>query len=431
MKELREKYIKEVRKSYLKNKTNAIVRRALTNTKISDIASNNNVLTSDFSINIDTMNVCNQKQSGRCWAFAGLNMLREKCAKGLDIDNFELSQNYLTFYDKLEKCNYFLECIIDTRAKKLDDRLVAKLLSEGIGDGGYFKYFSNIVEKYGVVPLSAYPETFQSSNTREINNVLNSYMRSIAYKIRSAHNLKEINSIKEEAMRKVYTILCSCYGVPPERFDFEYTTKENKEYHIDANITPKQFYKKYININFNDYIDIINVPSKEYGKCYYLDYHKNVIEQDFERLYNIEMDHLKELIVKQLTDKEPVWFGCDVLQMSSRDTGILDDTNYNIGELFGIDLTYDKETSLEYRDVECNHAMLLTGVNVVNNKTNKWKIENSWGDKVGNKGYFTCTDTWFNKYVFEAVINKKYLNQADIANITKKAIKLEPWDSIE
>jgi bleomycin hydrolase len=428
---LKDRYINDVRKEYLSNKTNDIVRRALTNAKMSDVASNNNTYTSDFSINIETMSVCNQKQSGRCWAFAGLNLLREKIAKELDIESFELSQNYLTFYDKLEKCNYFLECIIETRTKKLDDRLVTKILKDGISDGGYFKYFTNIIEKYGIVPSYAYPETYQSSNTREINLVLNSYMRQVASNIRNTTNLKQIDKIKEDAMRKVYTILCSCYGVPPVEFDFEYTTKESKEYHIDTSLTPLKFYKKYININFDDYVDITNVPSKEYGKCYYLDYHKNVYEKDYEKLYNVKMDYLKELIIKQLSDKEPVWFGCDVLQMLNRETGLLDDTNYNVSQLFGLNLNYNKEVCLEYRDVECNHAMMLSGVNIVNGKPNKWKIENSWGDKVGKKGYFTCTDTWFDKYVFEAVINKKYLSKEDLNNISKKPTKLEPWDSME
>ncbi len=419
-----------------KDPTQAIIRKALYKTALKDFA---RVMEADqdhkfrFSNEIKTLPITNQKQSGRCWIFAGLNFLRERVANSLGLKEFEFSQNYVAFYDKLEKINYFFYAIDDFLTAKVDDRVLLHLLTTGIQDGGQWQMFANVVEKYGLVPKEVMPESFQSSATYQLNNLINIKLRKYALDARTlaANNqTNKINALKETTLKELYNLLVATLGMPPKSFNFEYVTKDG-EYHIEEGLTPKEFYNKYVGLDLNDYVSVINSPTvdKPFYNTYTIEYLGNVIGAEREVVHlNLPMDELKQLIIKQILDNETVWFGSDVSFDGERTEGIWDDKQYDFAGSLGLNLTLDKAQKLDYRIAQMNHAMTLTGVNLINKKPNKWKIQNSWGDTAGLKGYYLCSDSWFDKYVFQAVINKKHLNEKQLAAWEKKPKKVKPWD---
>lgn len=435
MKELTADFFYEIEREYLNNDLYTIVRHALTNNSISSIAKVNEqteFTRNRFSIELKTLKVTNQKASGRCWIFAGCNVLREIVAKKYNLKEFELSQNYVAFFDKLEKCNYLLESVIKLKNDASEIRTLDTILQRGIEDGGQWDLFINIIRKYGVVPKDAFPETYQSSNTREIDNLLNTYVRKFFYEIKNMENLDEINYKKNEVMKNIYKILCSSFGVPPKIFSFEYVSedKEEKKYNIIKNITPHKFLEEFIGINLDEYISIIHSPTidKPFNEIYTVKYLGNVIEGNNVKYLNLEMNRLKELVINQLKDNEPVWFGSDCLKSADRKAGVWDDLSFDIDRLFQINTFMPKEAMLDTWESAMNHAMVITGVNIEDGKPTKWKIENSWGDDVANKGYYVATDSWFDKFVYQAVINKKYLSEQEIKDLEKEPKKLELWD---
>ena len=433
MKKINNDFFDEVEKEYLSNDIYKVARRALNKNKISSlvrVSEQNEYTRNRFSIDLKTLPVTNQKASGRCWIFAGCNVLREKVAKKFNLDNFELSQNYIAFYDKLEKCNYLMESVISLLDKDKDDRTLNYLLSNGIEDGGQWDLFVNIVNKYGVVPVDAFPETFQSSNTREIDGILNQYVRKFAFEARKKNDIEEVRIIEEGYMKNIYKILSSCFGIPPKKFDFEYVDK-NKEYHIEKGIDPQTFLREYVGVDLNDYISIINSPTsdKPFYQPYTVKYLGNVIEGKPVKYLNEEMLRFKSLVISQLSDGEPVWFGSDCSKDSDREEGLWDDVSFDVNTLFQIDYSLSKEGMLDTRNSAMNHAMVITGVNIdENGNPTKWKIQNSWGPDHAYKGYYVATDSWFDKYVYQAVINKKYLSEFEEKDLEKPVVELEPWD---
>ena len=435
MKELTKDFLNEIEGEYLNNDLYTIARHALTNNSISSIAKVNEqteFTRNRFSIELKTLKVTNQKASGRCWIFAGCNVLREIVAKKYNLKEFELSQNYIAFFDKLEKCNYLLESVIKLKNDSSEIRTLDTILQRGIEDGGQWDLFVNIVKKYGVVPKDTFPETYQSSNTREIDSLLNTYVRKFSYEIKNIENIYEINYKKDEVMRNIYKILCSSFGVPPKTFNFEYVSedKEEKTYNIIKNLTPHKFIEEIIGINLDEYISIIHSPTidKPFNETYTVKYLGNVIEGNSVKYLNLDMNRLKELVINQLKNNEPVWFGSDCLQSADRKAGVWDDLSFDIDKLFQINTFMPKEAMLDTWESAMNHAMVITGVNIEDGKPTKWKIENSWGDDVANKGYYVATDSWFDKFVYQAVINKKYLNDNEIKDLEKEPKKLELWD---
>lgn len=421
-------------KNYNENKKNNIIKSAVFKTKISElvqqpekIKQNQNI----FSIDIKTMPVTYQKQSGRCWIFAGCNILREEIGKKYNIENFELSQSYIAFYDKLEKCNYFLNIMEElTSIKQTEETEIYKrtldfILERGIEDGGQWDMFVNIIKKYGIVPKNVFDETFQSSNTEEINIILNRLLRKYASEI----NNGEIKKLKEKCLEEIFNILTNCYGMPPKKFDFEYKTKNN-EYKKIEDITPIEFYKNYIALDLTEYISIINAPSlnKKFDKLYTVKYLKNILEGSPVTYLNLSIEDFKDLVVKQLKEKKLVWFGSDCMKFGDRKIGFWDTQSFNYDNFFSIDLKMSKGNMLDYRESAMNHAMVLTGVNISNNKPNRWKIENSWGEENGYKGYYVASDFWFDEYVYQAVINKKYLSEKQKNILETKPEELEAWD---
>lgn len=419
-----------IEEEYTKNVASTIARRALSKSKIKDITKVNEQteFTRDmFSINLKTLPVTDQKSSGRCWIFAGCNVIREAIAKKYNLEEFEISQNYVAFYDKLEKCNYLLESIISLKDREKDDRTLDYLLSTGIQDGGQWDLFVNIVNKYGIVPKNAFPETYQSSNTYGIDNLLNKYIRKFAYEIRNEE--MDIQSGKEKCIKEIYSILCSCFGIPPKTFSFEYVDKD-KNYHIVKDLTPIKFYQEIVQMDLNNYVSIINSPTsdKPFNNVYTVDYLGNVAEGNEVLYLNLPIERLKELAVNQLKDGESVWFGSDCGKDADGTDGVWDDSTFDIDTLFQIDSSMSKGAMLDTRESAMNHAMVITGVNLDNENPTKWKIENSWGEKYGHKGYYVATDSWFSKYVYQVVINKKYLSEEEKNILNNERIRLKPWD---
>ena len=384
-----------------------------------------------FSLEIKTMPVTWQKQSGRCWIFAGLNLLREIIGKKYELKEFELSENYVAFYDKLEKINYFIESIDDFLEVDQDDRTLQHILKTGIQDGGQWDMFVSLIEKYGIVPKEWMEETTSSSGTAFMNRLINIKLRQYAASARrlvSQGKKEDILSLKKQTLDELYTFLVTNFGTPPKTFDFEYVSKDT--YHIIKNITPKDFYFNHVGDILKEYVSIIHAPTKDkpFHQTYTVAYLGNVVGGREIKYLNVEMNELKNLVIKQLKDQELVWFGSDVGRYGNRDSGVWDDQGLDDEAMLGMSLYMSKEDQLDYSQGAMNHAMVITGVNLDQDKPNRWKIQNSWGDKVGNKGYFQCSDSWFDMYVYQAVIHQKYLNEDQLKSWKKEPIVLKPWD---
>jgi bleomycin hydrolase len=386
-----------------------------------------------FSVDLATGKVANQKQSGRCWMFAALNTFRHKMIQNFQLKEFELSQNYTFFWDKYEKANYFYENIINTADQPLDSRKVAFLLATPQQDGGQWDMIVSIFQKYGIVPKSAMPESSNSSNSRDLNNYLNKKLRKDATILRNLIEAgktgEQVQEAKAKMLEEVYNFLAISLGTPPATFDFEYRD-EQQNYHIDQQLTPQTFYDKYVGVDLDEYVSIINAPTqdKPYNKTYTVEMLGNVVGGKEVKYINVDMTTFKKLAQAQLEQGESVWFGCDVGQSSTRDSGIMALDAYDMNDLFDIDFTMTKAERLDYGESLMTHAMVLTGVDVVEGTTTKWKVENSWGEKVGTKGFFVMSDAWMDEYTYQIVIRKDLLSPELQAVWEEEPTTLAPWD---
>ena len=420
---------------YQQDNKNKILRHAMLKNDLSQVVRSQdeiNDLDFNFDINVKTMPVTNQRASGRCWIFAATNVLREMIAKKLNLSNFELSQSYIAFYDRLEKTNYTLEAIIELIEKDYDDRTLSFIVMNGIGDGGQWDMFVNVVNKYGLCPKNVYPETTTSSATRDTNSLINFNIRKFASDAKALYEKKgpdAVKKLKKSLLKKIYFLLIDAYGVPPKSFDFEYTDANN-EYHLVKGFTPLSFKEEYIGNVLDDYVSLINAPTqdKPFNKIYTVKYLGNVVGGKPVTHLNVEMKRLKQLILAQLKDNEIVWFGSDVGFYGDRKGGIWDDRLFDYKTAFDLDYKMDKGESLDYRASAMNHAMCITGAATRGNKVIKWKIENSWGNEAGNAGYYTMSASWFDQFVYQAVVNKKYLSEEELKAYRTKIIELKPWD---
>ena len=387
-----------------------------------------------FSLDLTKDKVSDQKASGRCWMFAALNTFRHKMIAGFQLEDFELSQAHTFFWDKYEKSNWFLEQVLATADQELTSRKVKFLLDTPQQDGGQWDMVVSLFEKYGVVPKSVYPESISSSNSRELNQILNKLLRQDAQILRElvaeGANSAELQAKKEELLQEVFNFLAMNLGLPPRQFDFSYRDKDNN-FHSESGLTPQVFFKKYVDLKLDDYVSIINAPTadKPYGKSYTVEMLGNVVGSKPVRYLNVEMDRLKELAIAQMQAGETVWFGSDVGQSSNRKAGIMADGMYDFTSSMDIQLTQDKAGRLDYSESLMTHAMVLTGVDLdENEKAKKWKVENSWGEKVGNKGYFVASDSWMDEYTYQIVVRKEFLTEAELAAYEAEPIVLAPWD---
>lgn len=387
-----------------------------------------------FSLDLTKDKVTNQKASGRCWMFAALNTFRHKMISSFQLEDFELSQAHTFFWDKYEKSNWFLEQVIATADQELTSRKVAFLLQTPQQDGGQWDMVVSLFEKYGVVPKSVYPESISSSNSRELNTYLNKLLRQDAQILRdlihSGADSEVVASKKQALLQEIFNFLAISLGLPPREFDFAYRDKDN-QFHSESGLTPQSFYKKYVDLQLDDYVSIINAPTtdKPYGKSYTVDMLGNVVGSRPVRYLNVPMDRLKELAIAQMKAGETVWFGSDVGQVSNRKAGILATDVYDFEAGMDIHLTQDKAGRLDYAESLMTHAMVLTGVDLDEaGQSRKWKVENSWGDKVGTDGYFVASDAWMDEYTYQIVVRKEFLTPDELAAYEAEPIVLAPWD---
>lgn len=387
-----------------------------------------------FSLDLTKDKVSDQKASGRCWMFAALNTFRHKMIANFQLEDFELSQAHTFFWDKYEKSNWFLEQVIATADQELTSRKVKFLLDTPQQDGGQWDMVVALFEKYGVVPKSVYPESISSSNSRELNQILNKLLRQDAQILRELRaegaESAELQTKKEELLQEVFNFLAMNLGLPPRQFDFSYRDKDN-HFHSESGLTPLTFYQKYVDLKLDDYVSIINAPAadKPYGRSYTVEMLGNVVGSKPVRYLNVEMGRLKELAIAQMQAGETVWFGSDVAQSSNRKAGIMAEGMHDFTASMDIRLTQDKAGRLDYSESLMTHAMVLTGVDLdENGKAKKWKVENSWGEKVGNKGYFVASDAWMDEYTYQIVVRKEFLTSAELAAYEAEPLVLAPWD---
>ena len=387
-----------------------------------------------FSLDLTKDKVSDQKASGRCWMFAALNTFRHKMIANFQLEDFELSQAHTFFWDKYEKSNWFLEQVLATADQELTSRKVKFLLDTPQQDGGQWDMVVSLFEKYGVVPKSVYLESISSSNSRELNQILNKLLRQDAQILRELRakgaESSELQAKKEELLQEVFNFLAMNLGLPPRQFDFSYRDKDN-HFHSESGLTPLTFYQKYVDLKLDDYVSIINAPTadKPYGRSYTVEMLGNVVGSKPVRYLNVEMDRLKELAIAQMQAGETVWFGSDVGQSSNRKAGVMAEGMHDFTASMDIRLTQDKAGRLDYSESLMTHAMVLTGVDLdENGKAKRWKVENSWGEKVGNKGYFVASDAWMNEYTYQIVVRKEFLTAAELAAYEAEPLVLAPWD---
>ena len=429
--------IRKFNKSFNSSTSNQLARNALIQNDINKVAvhwENFSKINHIFSNTISKqLPVTNQKSSGRCWGFAGLNLLRLEIVKNYNLSNFEFSQNYFMFWDKLEKANYFLENILKTLDQNYDSRLMMHLLQAPVQDGGQWDMFVNLIEKYGLVPKSVMPETNHSSKSSMMNYFLTHKLRECAFILRKSKKprttIKQLRSKKEEMMSVIYSLLCMFLGNPPIKFDWSIKDKNNKFTRFN-NVDPLDFYRKFTKVKLKNKVCLINAPmsNKKMNELYTIDFLGNVVGGNIIKYANVEINELKKAAIKSIKNNEAVWFGCDVGKMFNRELGIMDMDLYDYEKLFDTKFKMNKASRLEYGDSAMTHAMLFTGVDLKRNTPGKWRVENSWGDKNGDKGYYLMSDSWFDEYNYEVVVDKKYLSNKTLEIFNREPQNLEPWD---
>jgi bleomycin hydrolase len=422
--------------SFHTNSAYRLAQNAVTQMSVDDVALNRDIVTSidhSFSTTLDDWSVTHQKRSGRCWMFAGLNLCRPGAMGKLNLKSFEFSQNHLLFWDKLEKANYFLEAILDTAERPADERTVHWLLGNLLSDGGQWNMFINLIRKYGVVPKSAMPETESSSNTGNMNAILKVKLREAARTLRHAFakgaTVDKAREAKHECLHVIYRILAIHLGTPPPTFDWQWLDKD-RTFHRDGISTPQEFATRYITLPLDEYVCLVHDPreTSPYGRTFTVEYLGNVWEGGITRYLNVEIDVLKQIATRTLLDGEPVWFGCDVGKMMRRDTGIWDARLFDYESVYDTAFTLSKAERLMYRQTQMTHAMLFTGVDIVDEMPRRWRVENSWGEDNGQKGFYLMNDSWFDEYLFEIAARKSYLPAALRAALDENPIVLPAWD---
>ena len=426
--------------SFATERANIVAKNAVTSQGVRAVAKvpeQAALSTGTFDIEVKQGERTDQKRSGRCWMFASLNTFRIHVMRKFNLKDFEFSQAYPLFWDKLEKSNWFFENVIDTLDEPRSGRLVQFLLADPVGDGGQWDMFRALVKKYGVVPKEAMPETSSSSNTGDMNNYLTRYLRKCASELRCAHeagaSIDDLRAYKKDMMENVYHLLATCLGEPPAVFDVRLRDKDDALV-LSGTYTPREFFDEAVGLDLDDYVSLISAPTadKPFNRTYTVARLGNVVEAGGVRYLNLTPDELKSAAIAQLKEDLPVWFGCDVDQSFVRADGIMDLRALDIDGLFGFDIVagFDKAARLDYGESMMTHAMVLEGVNFdVAGRSTLWKVENSWGKDRAKNGFDSLTDEWFDEYVYQVVVDKKYLTpeQRELFE-TCEPITLEPWD---
>ena len=432
--EITKKQIDKMRKEFESDSSARVAQNAVTSNNLSSVTLRRDLVQEidfTFSTKLDEWKATNQKSSGRCWLFATLNLFRPGTMKKMNVKEFEFSQAHIHFWDKFERSNHFLEAIIETSGRPVDDRTIHFLLSDPIGDGGQWNMAMNLIRKHGLVPKSAYPESNSSSSTRWMNSILKDILRSSASEIReildSGGSEKEARSHKDSRMEDIWRVLCIHLGTPPESFDWQWRDKD-KEFHRRGKMTPQQFAEEFVDVDWEEYVCIVNDPRNEYYQTYTVDYLQNVAGGPPVVYLNVPSDEMKSITQEILEDGMPVWMGCDVGKQMDRKRGLWDANLFETNELYGVDYGMSKADRLRYGQTMMTHAMLFTGVDVYEGKPRRWRVENSWGDDSGQKGFYTMNDNWYDEHMFEIASPRKYLTEKMVKGLETVPIVLEAWD---
>ena len=415
---------------YEGNAADKALRNALATTPINTLAMNAEnaaMIDTHFSDRVRTKGITDQKSSGRCWLFTGLNVLRAKMIDKYELPGMEFSQNYLFFYDQLEKANLFLQGVIDTKDLPFEDRKVDWLFSNPLSDGGQFTGVSNLITKYGLVPAEAMPETYQSDNTSQMANLLKLKLREYGLELREAPKSK-VQDMKIRQLSEIYRMLALCLGEPVQEFEWTRCDKNNnivsrKKY------PPKSFYDEFIGEDLeNNYVMIMNDPCREYGKVYEIDYDRHVYDGHNWLYINLPIERIKEMAIASIKDNTAMYFSCDVGKFANSKKGVLDINNFDYESLMGVTFGMDKKERVQTHASGSSHAMTLIAVDIVEGKPVKWMVENSWGPASGYQGNYIMTDEWFNEYMFRLVVEKKHVPADVLKMLDQKPVQLPAWD---
>ena len=444
--------LEKISAKYEDNAYDKAISNALAGTSIATLAINADnaaMIDTHFSDRVVTKGVTDQKSSGRCWLFTGLNVLRAKMIEKYDLPGMEFSQSYLFFYDQLEKANLFLQGIIDTKELPFDDRKVDWLFSNPLSDGGQFTGVSNLIMKYGLVPAEAMPETYQANNTSQMSNLIKLKLREDGMKLRALYEEgyekskklpkkdaakalaqldAKLQDMKVAQLSEVYRMLALCLGEPVKEFEWIRCDKQNNIVSRQK-YTPKSFYEEFIGEDLeNNYIMIMNDPTREYGKVYEIDYDRHVYDGHNWLYVNLPVERIKEMAVASIKDNVAMYFSCDVGKFFNRSKGVLDIANFDYESLMGVNFGMDKKQRVQTHASGSSHAMTLIAVDVVDGKPVKWMVENSWGPSSGYKGCVIMTDEWFNEYMFRLVVEKKYVPEDVLKMLEQTPVQLPAWD---
>ncbi|QIK62717.1 C1 family peptidase [Leucobacter viscericola] len=408
---------------------------AVTRTAIDEVALDRERLLNvplSMSHRLDNWEASDQKRSGRCWLFAALNLLRSDARKKLNVKNFEFSQNHAMYWDKIERANYFLEDMIGLAETAPDDRVTMFLLGNVLDDGGQWNMEVAVFEKHGVVPKALMPETESSSNTSRMNDSLRTLLRKGARLLREAvaagQTEAEVTALKQSILRDAHRVLTIHLGVPPQNFEWRWN--DDDTFHEGGNFTPQSFLAEFTDITLSDYVCLIDDPRAEHpkGRGYTVAHLGNVVGGDPVLYLNTDTDTMKRLAAETIVAGEPVWFGCDVDPQMESKQGVWSANLIDYSAVYGVDLATTKEDRVRYGDSAMTHAMLFTGVDLVDSTPRRWRVENSWGIEKFDKGFCTMDDSWFDEYVFEVVVHKDRLPAELREALTATPTALDPWD---
>ena len=431
------KTLKELSDSYKPTTAEKALQNVMLSKPIKELSLNQenlNEFDTYFSHSVPSKGITDQKSSGRCWLFTGLNVLRAKMIASEELGAFEFSQVYNFFYDQLEKSNLFLQGVIDTRKNPYDDRTVEWLFKNPLSDGGTFTGVADLVAKYGIVPKGVMKESYTSDNTSAFSALLKTKLREFGLELRKAHDSgkkeKELLNIKKEQLKVVYKMLAQVYGVPPTEFTWAPKDANGKYREEPQKYTPRSFYEKYLNINLqDDYVMFMNDPSRPYWKSYEIEYDRHVYDGHNWLYINLPIEEIKKMAIASIKDSTMMYFSCDVGKFLDSKRGTLDIDNYIYEEMFGTEFGMDKKERIVTFDSGSSHAMTLTAVDIdKNGNTVKWQVENSWGVGSGFQGTLIMTDEWFDEYMFRLVVDKKYIPENILKILNEKPTMLPAWD---
>lgn len=414
--------------------TSKAIRNALAATSVASIALNQDNQTEKntyFSNSVPSVGITDQKSSGRCWLFTGMNVLRAQMIKSQNLEGMEFSQNYLFFYDQLEKSNLFLQAVIDTRKKDMNDQTVMWLFQNPLSDGGTFTGVADLVSKYGIVPKGVMPETYASNNTSSWTGYIKRKLREDALALRETKATdRQLQDMKTKMLSEIYHMLTLTLGEPVKEFTWAPKNSKGQMTSAPKKYTPMSFYKEYFNTDLqNDYIMLMNDPSREYWKTYEIQYDRHTYDGHNWLYINLPIEEIKECAIASIKDSVMMYFSCDVSKFLDRNTGICDLNNYNYDEIFGVKFGMNKAQRVRSFDSGSTHAMTLKAVDLdADGKPLKWEVENSWGATSGHHGHIIMTDEWFDNYMFRLVVDKKYVNEKIQKAAQQKPILLPCWD---